>query len=164
VKHPVDVETRVSAELSGFIERLVNDPEREEPPTLDGVRAALRELATDEAESAEMHPQERESVQIELDDLIEEYGGDMLAVSFIAAKASEDLSRIIEAASNDPALPDQPTLGAVREAMLVEGLTARLVGDGVIEADEDQTLLAEIDALIERNGPDAIAETFTRFE
>ena len=110
-----------------------------------------------------MHPQERESALIELDDLIDEYGGDMLAVSFVLAKASEDLSRVIEAASNDPALPDQPTLGAVREAML-QGLTARLAGDGVIEADEDQTLLAEIDALIERHGNDAIAETFTRFE
>lgn len=164
MKHPVDVETRVSAELSGFIESLVNDPDREEPPTLNDARAALLGLAVEEAEASEMHPQERESALIELDDLIDEHGGDMLAVNFIASKASEDLSRVIEAASNDPALPDQPTLGAVREAMLVEGLTARLAGDGVIEADEDQTLLAEIDALIERYGPDAVAETFTRFE
>jgi hypothetical protein len=110
-----------------------------------------------------MHPQERESALIEVEDLIDEYGGDMLAVSFIVTRATEDLSRIIEAAGNDPALPDQPTLGAVREAML-QGLTARLAGDGVIETDEDQTLLAEIDALIERYGRDAVAETFTRFE
>ncbi|MGZ5137398.1 MAG: hypothetical protein ACXWCX_06320 [Burkholderiales bacterium] len=100
---------------------------------------------------------------IELDDLIDEYGEDMLAVNFVAAKASEALSRTIEAAANDPALPDEPTLGAVREAIL-HGLTAKLVGDGVIEPDEDQTLLGELDGLIERYGQDAIAETFIRLE
>jgi hypothetical protein len=163
VKHPIDVETRVSAELSRFIESLSNDPDREEPPTLNDVRTLLLAMAVEEAEVAEMHPQERDSTLIELDDLIAEYGGDMLAVNFVIAKATEDLSRIIEAASNDPALPGQPTLGAVRDAML-QGLTARLVGDGVIEADEDQSLLAEVDALIDRYGRDAIAETFTRFE
>jgi hypothetical protein len=163
VRHPIDVETRVSAVLSLFIESLANDPDREEPPTLNDARAALLEVAIQEAGATAMHPQERESVMVELDDLIDEYGGDVLAVNFVATKASEDLSRIIEAASNDPALPDQPTLGAVRDAML-QGLTARLVGGGVIEADEDQTLLAEIDALIERYGRDAIGEMFIRFE
>jgi hypothetical protein len=163
MKHPVDVDTRVSAELSSLIERLVNDPDREEPPTLKDVRSMLRAAGIEEAEAAEMHPQEHESALIEVDDLIDEYGEDMLAVNFIAAKASEGLSRTIEAAANDPALPDEPTLGAVREAML-EGLTARLVGEGVIEPDEDQTLLAEIEALIGRYGRDAVAETFIRFE
>jgi len=163
MKHPVDVETRVSAELSRFIESLVNDPDREEPPTLNDVRTALQAAGMEEAEAAEMHPQERESALIEVDDLIDEYGDDMLAVNFIVARASEGLSRTIEAAANDPALPDEPTLGAVRDAML-EGLTARLVGDGVIEPDEDQTLLPEIEALIERYGSDAVAETFIRFE
>ena len=163
MKHPVDVETRVSAELSQFIEGLVNDPDREEPPALKDVLTAFEAGTMEEALAAQMHPQERESVLIELDDLIDEYGEDMLAVNFVAAKASEALSRTIEAAANDPALPDEPTLGAVREAML-EGLTARLVGDGVIEPDEDQTLVAEIDALIERHGRDAVAQTFIRLE
>jgi hypothetical protein len=163
MRHPIDVETHVSAELSRFMESLVNDPDREEPPTLDDARAALLEVAIQEAGATAMHPQERESLTSELDDLIGEYGGDVLAVNFVAAKASEDLSRLIEAAADDPVLPDQPTLGAVRDAML-QGLTARLVGDGIIEADQDQTLLAEIDALIERYGPDAIGEMFIRFE
>ncbi len=163
MKHPIDVEAHVSAELSRFIESLVNDPDREEPPTLKDVRTALQAAAMEEALAAEMHPQERESALIELDDLIEEYGEDMLAVNFVAARASEALSRTIEAAANDPALPDEPTLGAVREAML-QGLTARLIGDGVIEPDEDQTLLAEIEGLIEHYGQDAIAETLIRFE
>ena len=44
------------------------------------------------------------------------------------------------------------------------GVTAELVGDGVIDPDEDQTLQAEIEALIERHGAAAIAEDFIRFE
>jgi hypothetical protein len=34
------------------------------------------------------------------------------------------------------------------------------VGDGVLEDDEDDTLLAEIDALIEQFGADTSAEAF----
>jgi MOSC domain-containing protein YiiM len=60
-------------------------------------------------------------------------------------------------------LPDNPTLGAVRGAM-VSGLTARLLADGIVEADDEQTLLAEIDRLIEHHGEDAVAETFIRYE
>ena len=163
MKHAIDVETRVSAGLSRFIESLVNDPDREEPPTLNDARNVLRAREADAAEAAEMHPQGRESVLIELDDLIDEYGGDVLALNFVAARASEDLSRVIEAAASGRRLPGQPTLAAVRDAML-HGLTARLAGDGVIESDQDQTLLAEVNALIKRYGRYAAAETFTRFE
>jgi hypothetical protein len=56
-----------------------------------------------------------------------------------------------------------PTPGAVRKAM-VSGLTARLMGDGGIEPDQDDTLPAEIDELIRRYGADAVAEHFVRFE
>ena len=163
MKHPIDVATRVSPELSRFIEKLVNDPDRAEPTTLRIARAALLQSTPEEPLLFEMHPQERDSVLIEIDDLIDEYGADALAAAFIEVKASEALSRAIEAACNDPALPDDPTLGSVREALLA-GLAARLVGDGVIEPDEDQTLLAEIDALIERHGQEAIAEEFVRLE
>jgi hypothetical protein len=163
VRHSIDVETRVSAELSRFMERLVTDPDRERPPTLNDVRNALFSLSVEEAHAAEMHPQQRDSSLIELDDLVDEYGGDVLAVNFIAARASEDLSRIIEATAGGRKLRGQATLAAVRDAML-GGLTARLAGDGVIETDQDQTLLAEIDALIERYGRNAIAETFIRLE
>lgn len=40
----------------------------------------------------------------------------------------------------------------------------RLVGEGVLEEDEDDTLLAEIDALIEQFGADALAEDLIRYE
>jgi len=56
-----------------------------------------------------------------------------------------------------------PTLGTVREAMN-QGLLARLVGDGTIDADQDETLFAELDELIDRYGQDTLAEQLLRFE
>ena len=163
MKLPIDVATRVSANLSRLIESMVNDPDRDEPPTLDDIRKALERSGAAHAAQAAMHPQDRDSALAELRDLIEEFGADALAHHFVAAKASEGLSRIIETAAADRNLPRAPTLARVRQAM-VEGLTARLAGDGTIDPDEDATLLAEIDVLIRRNGPDAVAEDFIRFE
>jgi hypothetical protein len=163
MKLPIDVATRVSAQLSKLVESLVDDPDRDEPPTLDDVRKALERSGSAHAAQAALHPQERDSTLAEVDGLIEEYGSDALAHYFIAAKASEGLSRIIETAAADRNLPRAPTLGRVRQAM-VEGLTARLAGDGTIDPDEDANLLAEIDVLIRRYGPDAVAEHFIRFE
>jgi NAD(P)-dependent dehydrogenase (short-subunit alcohol dehydrogenase family) len=163
IRLAVDVATRVSPELSAIIERLTDDADRDELPTLDDVRAAVEEADGRDAEDERRHPQDRTSVVAELDDLIEEFGGDALAVDFIVNKASEGLSRIIETAMSDPSLPRRPTLRVVREAM-ASGLTARLVGDGTIDPDEDGTLLAEIDGLIVHFGPNAMAENFVRFE
>jgi hypothetical protein len=160
----IDVATRTSGEIGAVIETMVNDPEREEPPTLDDVRSVVRRTvsAADERDEA-MHPQERASLLREIDDLIDEFGGEAPAVDFLAVKASEDLSRIIEVAMENPLVRHEPTLGPVRDAMS-NGLIARLAGDGTIEPDQDQTLLAEIDGLVERYGPDALAEDFVRFE
>jgi hypothetical protein len=164
MRAPIDVATRVSAQLSDLIEKMVNDPDREQPPTLGEVRVALRDtVGRVAAEAASLHPQDRTSMIVELDELIEEYGEEVPAIDFVAAKASEALSRIIEAAMDDPSLPEAPTLARVRDAV-VSGLTARLVGEGTIEPDEDATLLEEIDELIRRFGADAVAEDFIRFE
>jgi hypothetical protein len=163
MKLPIDVATRVSAKLSALIESMVNDPDREEPPTLDEICKALQRSGSAHSLQAAMHPQDRDSTLAEVNGLIEEYGGYVLAHHFIAARASEALSRIIETAAADRNLPRAPTLARVRQAM-VEGLTARLAGDGTIDPDEDANLLAEIDVLIRRYGPDAVAEHFIRFE
>jgi hypothetical protein len=64
---------------------------------------------------------------------------------------------------NDPNTPQRPTLGAVRDAML-HGLVARLVGEGAIDPDEDETLLGEIEDLIGHHGQDALAEDLLRYE
>jgi hypothetical protein len=165
IRSSLDAATRISSELSEFIEKLVNDPDREEAPTLEEVRAALQERSSEESWEEELrHPQDRESMIVELNALIEEFGPEALALDFVSAKASEALSRVIESAVTEVGRRRRPTLGAVREAML-GGLTARLIGDGAIEADEDDgVLLAEIDGLIQRFGKDALAETFVRFE
>jgi len=164
MRFPSDVASRVSPGLCAIIEQMVNDPDREEPPTLADVRSVVRHrVTTAELRDEAMHPQERTSVLRELDDLVDEFGGEAAAFDFVAAKASEGLSRIIETAMNDPLVRNAPTLGRVRDAM-AHGLIARMVGDGSIDPDEDQTLLGEIDGLIERYGRDAVAEDFVRFE
>jgi len=165
IRSSLDVATRISSELSAFIEKLVDDPDREEAPTLEAVRAALQESSSEELWEDDLrHPQDRESMIIELNALIEEFGPEALAAAFVSAKASEALSRVIESAVTEVGRRRRPTLGAVREAML-GGLTARLIGDGAIEADEDHgVLLAEIDELIRRFGKDTPAEMFVRFE
>ena len=56
-----------------------------------------------------------------------------------------------------------PTLGDVIEAM-DDGLVAHLVGEGVIEEDEDETLYEELEDLIDRYGEDAQAEDFIHYE
>jgi len=104
-----------------------------------------------------------ESPLDELDALIEEFGASALAVDFVQASASEQLSRVIEAMVNDENRENPPTLSAVRDALMT-GLGARLVGDGVLEDDEDDTLMSEIEALIEHFGADAPAEELLRYE
>jgi hypothetical protein len=39
-----------------------------------------------------------------------------------------------------------------------------MVGEGAIDPEEEETLLAEIDNLIGRFGPDALAEPLMRYE
>lgn len=163
IRLPVDVASRVSAELSAILEKIVNDPDREEPPTLDEVRAIVGEDDASAAEMEFLHPQEKTSALAELDGLIEEFGGEVLASDFVISKASEGLSRIIETAMSDLTMHRRPTLAMVREAM-AEGLTAQLVGDGTLDPDEEGTLLSEIDNLIDHYGADAMAEDFVRFE
>ena len=99
----------------------------------------------------------------ELDALIEEFDGSALAIDFMQTSASEQLSRVIESVANDENRENPPTLADVKAA-IVGGLGARLVGDGVLEGDDDATLLAEIDALIEYFGAETLAEEFLRYE
>ena len=104
-----------------------------------------------------------ESLLDELNALIVEFGETALAVDFVQETASEPLSRVIDFVMNDKDQENPPTLETVKEA-IISGLSASLVGAGVLEEDEDDDLLAEIDALINRHGPDALAEEFLRYE
>lgn len=163
IRPSIDVAARVGAELSRLIEKLVERGE-EPPATLGEVRAALLAHEPASVREAEfLHPQDQTSRLVELDALIEEFGPEVRALDFVPQRASEGLSRVIEAAMNDPALPDNPSLGAVREA-LTAGLAARLVGEGTLDEDEEVGLLGEIDELIRRHGAGAPAEPLIRLE
>ena len=161
MKPEIDVGTRVSAELSDFIEQMTSDPDREEPPTLGDVRAVLERTETGDGDS--LHSQAKSCSMLELDELIAEYGEEAPAIDFVGAQASEELSRIIEAAMDDAELAEDPTLGLVREA-IANGLAARLIEEGAIDLDDDATVLLEIEELIRRYGEGAVAEVFIRFQ
>ena len=158
-----DPADRVSPELSEILESLTNFAEALDLVTLGYVRAALATGDLGEAYDADrLHPETIQSVLTELDDLIEEYGVEAPAVDFVSVTASEGLSRVIEAVM-DTGRRNPPTLGGVQEAM-EQGLLARLVGEGVIEPDEDDTLPGEMEALIRRYGPDVQAEHFIHYD
>lgn len=165
IRNPLDVSTLVSPRLSALLERLVNDPNADEPPTLGTARDFLLGLLPPSVTEAERlhHFDVSESLLDELNTLIEEYGADAPAADFVRATASEPLSRVIETLLDDENRDGPPTLETVREA-IVDGLGARLVGEGVLDEDEDEGLLSEIEGLIEEYGPDALAENFVRYE
>lgn len=165
IRHSIDVATRISPELSEIIVGLLNSPALEEPPrTLEEVRAALMEGGTSDARETEfLHPRDEMSPLVELDRLIEEYGAEATAIDFVGVKASEGLSRVIQAAIDDIRFMHAPTLGALREAM-ANGLTARLIGEGALDEDDEGVLLGEIEDLIRQHGEDTPAESLIRFE
>jgi hypothetical protein len=165
IHNPIDVSSRVSPNLSALLRSRVNNPECEQPVSLRSVRRFLADLLPADFNEAESlhHFDVSESLLDELDALIEEFGGTALAVDFVQVNASEALTRAIESLINDDNRENPPTLEAVRDALLA-GLGARLVGDGVLEDDEDDTLLSEVDALIALFGADRPAEEFLRYE
>jgi hypothetical protein len=163
IRPSIDIATRVSAELSALFAKTAADPDRESPPTLGDVRALLRHRSAPARQTEFLHPKDTESLLVELDALIEEYGPEAAVADFTGALASEGLSRLIEAVINDPALPKRPSLAVLREAM-AGGLIARLAGSGAIDEDDHTALLAEVDEFIRRYGKAVPAENFIRYE
>jgi hypothetical protein len=64
---------------------------------------------------------------------------------------------------NDRGQESPSTLEAIKET-INSGLPASLVGAGVLEEDEDDVLLAEIEALINKYGTYSLVEEFLRYE
>ena len=84
IRPSIDAASRVSPELSTVMEALVNDPQREQPPTLEDVRADLQQTGLQWSRNGELlYPQDRTSLLIELDGLIAQYGSKASAVDFI---------------------------------------------------------------------------------
>ena len=165
IRNSIDVAKRGSPNLAALIESQVNDPDAEQTVTLATVRTFISGLLPPSLSETERlhHVDFDASLFDELDALIEEFGETALAIDFSQNIASEPLSRVIEAVMNDENRENPPTLETVKEA-IASGLSARLVGDGVLEEDEDDALLAEIEALIRRYGADSLAEDFLRYE
>ncbi len=165
IRNPIDSSVRVSPLLSAFIERRVNDPDAEQPISLGAIRHFMTDMLSNSFKEAESihHFDVTESMLDELDALIDEYGEDALAVELSQTAASEALSRVIEAVVDDENRENPPTLAEVQEAM-ANGIVTRLVGEGVLEDDEDDALQAEMEALIGRFGEDTLAEELLRYE
>jgi hypothetical protein len=143
---------------------MLNDPDIDEPVTLGAVREKLkRSLRTQGLDADRKEFGSEQSLYAEVEALIEEYGEDVTATEFTAVKASDVLSEVIEAILDEREEDVGLTLEDVRAAMS-GGWLDRLVGDGVIEGDDEQSLLAEMDALIERYGGEALAESLLRFQ
>ncbi len=165
IRNPIDVASRVSPNLSALIENYVNRSELGQDVTLAGVRDFATSLLTKAfTETEQLHHFDiNESLLDELNALIEEFGETALAIDFVQGAASEPLSRVIDAVMNDRDQESPPTLETVKNG-IISGLSASLVGAGVMDEDEDDVLLAEIEALIDRHGADALAEEFLRYE
>jgi len=165
IRNPIDIASRVSPELSTFIENIIDRLDSDEPVTLGSVRAFIaHELPGEIAEDELLHHFDNaESLNDELDALIEGFGESAAAEDFVYAYAGEALSRAIEAVVGDENRENPATLGTVRDA-LNNGLAGRMVGDGDLEDDEADMLMPELDALIDRFGTDATAEYFVRYE
>src|SRR5690349_13628615 len=148
IQYPVDIATQVSPNLAALIGSRINDPDAEQPVTLAAVRAFLTDLLPQSLSETERlhHFDLDDSLLDEIDALIEQFGGDALAIDFARSVATEGLSRVIEAVVNDENRENPPTLEAVKESIVSGGLAATLIGEGVLDEDEDDTLLAEIEA------------------
>ena len=161
---PIEIDSRMSEELSAFTIPLLDNPDIDVPVTLGFVRRRIRGAAR--AQGVEPLPfgfGESESLAAEIEALIDEFGEDVPAADFVVVKASEELSRFIETLLDLSDIDIVPTLGGMRAA-IAEGWVARLAGEGLIDEDEDQTLCAELDALIDRYGEDTAVESVLRFE
>lgn len=165
IRNPIDVASRVSPNLSALIQDRMNRSEPGEDITLATIHDFVTSVLSDAfTETEQLHHFDiNESLLDELNTLIEEFGETALAIDFVQEAASEPLSRVIDTVINERDRESPPTLETVREAM-TSGLLASLVGAGVLDEDEDDVLLAEIDALVGRHGPDALAEIFIRYE
>jgi polyhydroxyalkanoate synthesis regulator phasin len=155
-----DVYENTSEALSAVIEKVLDDEEIVQPATLVSVREeVLKGVKTATIPLNRFSDDQLQELRDEIDYLIEEYGGDALAVRFLKPLASQALTQLIEAGIDKLG---EPTLAQLFNE-LESGLLANLIAKGEIDDDEAQTVTAELQALIDKHGVDAIAEDFMRY-
>jgi hypothetical protein len=147
VELPINGHRRASGELSEALETILANADDEELVTLGAARDTLKEMRAEQGREPSREGDSGQSIYAELQALVEAYGEDLPARDFVAMKASENLSEVIEELLNHSEEGDV-TIGLVREA----------VKEAMIDPDAEDALVAELDALIERYGEDALAE------
>lgn len=152
-----DVYENTSDALSGVIQKVLDDDEIAQPATLESVREEiLSAVHTPTIPLNRFSDDQMQELRDEIDYLIEEFGDDALAVGFLRPRASQALTVLIEAGIDKLG---EPSLAQLFDE-LESGLLANLIAKGELEDDETQTVIAELQALIDRHGPEAIAEDF----
>ena len=154
---PEDVFQNTSEELSAVIATVLDDDGIAQPAMLADVREAI--LARTQTITIPLNrfsPDRWQQLHDEIDALIEDHGADAPAIRFMKPWASDALGRLIAAGLDRL---DQQTLGGLFSAA-ESGLLPTLIGQGEIDDDEAQTVIAELQYLIDRHGPDALAEDF----
>lgn len=154
-----DVYENTSESLSAVIEKVLDDEEIAQPAELASLREEiLKGIKTVTIPLNRFSDDQLQELRDEIDYLIDEYGKDALAVSFLKPRASQALTELIEAGIDKLG---EPTLAQLFNE-LESGLLANLIGKGDLDDDEAQTVIAELQALIDKHGPDAIAEEFVQ--
>ena len=154
-----DVNESTSEALSAVIEKVLNDEEIAQPATLDSVREeVLKGVKTVTIPLNRFSDDQLQELRDEIDYLIEEYGKDAAAVRFLKLRASLALTQLIDAGIDKLG---EPSLAQLFDE-LENGLLANLIAKGELDDDEAQTVTAELQALINKYGPEAIAEEFVR--
>jgi hypothetical protein len=155
-----DVYENTSEALSAVIEKVLDDDEIAQPATLISVREEiLKGVKTTTIPLNRFSDDQLQELRDEIDYLIDEYGEDALAVRFLKPLASQALTQLIEAGIDKLG---EPTLAQLFNE-LESGLLANLIAKGEVDDDEAQTVIAELQALIDKHGDDAIAEEFMRY-
>jgi hypothetical protein len=154
---PENVFENTSEEMSHVIASVLDDEVIVQPATLGSVREAiLAGVKTVTVPLNRFSSDNLQQLRDEIDNLIDEYGDDALAVRFQRPWASAALTRLIEAGIDELGAP---TLEGLFEAA-EKGLLATLVGRGEVDDDEAQSILAELKRLIRRHGEHALAEDY----
>ena len=156
----IDVYESISEALSAVIEKVLNDEKISQPATLASVRKEiLKNIKTPTIPLNSFSDDQLQELSKEIDALIEQYDKNDLAVRFFKPRASQALTCVIHAGMERLGEPTLSRLFAEVES----GLVAQLIAGGELDDDETQTVVAELQALIDKHGPDAIAEEFVRY-